>query len=317
MRRQLVWALAGLVVGSGWGGWVGCGQRIEAPRERPWTKQFPPPDSYVFDYERVGFEMAADLELTQGGLLYVASADGVVPFYQTVVTGPGWPFDGLVDPVLVSEAPDGSIVVADWGDTTVKVYEATGGAPSVAFRDSAWASFGGLAADDAGNIYVADTKRCFVRAYEPDGTPRFSHDVADSGYGLGHVLEPHGLFYDGEFLWIADTGKNWVQKVLPDSVQLGLAFLDGFTYEDEEGNEIKVPFSSPVDVATDPDGYVYVADRGNRRICKFDHDLESFAIVNYDSTMGQPPALRAIGVNSKRVFAKDDSLGSILVWHLR
>ncbi len=312
-QKSLVVTLA-ISAGILWG----CGQRIDAPHEKPWNKELPLPDAYSFNYERVGFDTAVDLELARGGVLYIASADGVVPFYQDLLRGPGWVFEDIVDPVVVSEAPDGSILVADRGEMNVKVYDSTGGTPKLSFSDPDWAVFGGLAGDEDGNIFVADVQRSFVRAYRPDGTPRFTEDMADSGYGLGHVLQPHGLYYDGQHLWIADTGKNWIQKVNPDSVQLGLRFLDGYTYEDDTGNEIKLPFSSPVDVATDSDGFVYVTDQGNKRIFKFTAgDLAPFTTVNYDTTIGQPPHLRATGVNDKFVYAIDDSLGSILVWELK
>jgi hypothetical protein len=300
---------------------AGCGQRIDAPHEEPWTRELPPPDSYVFKFERAGFETATDLELARGGLLYVASAAGVVPYYQPMLGGPGWSFEELVDPAAVCEAPDGKIVVADRSDMTVKVYESDGGAPVSRVQDDDWVEFGGVASDGAGNLFVADSRRSFVRSYLPDGTPRFAADMADSGFGLGHVLNPQGLFYDGEYLWIADTGKNWVQKVQADSVQLGLAFLDGYTYEDADGNEVKLPFSSPVDVAADADGYLYVADQGNQRIFKFEPQEDgkpvSFATVNYDTLTGRIPHVRAIGVNRTMVFAIDDSLGSVLVWEIR
>jgi DNA-binding beta-propeller fold protein YncE len=305
-----------LILGAGMVVLAGCGQRIEAPEERPWNRPLPAADAYSFRYERIGFDTTSDLELARGGLLYVASTDGITPYYQTVEGGPGWTFGGVLDPAAVCEAPNGQIIVADQGDTTVKVFDPDGGDPVASFQDADWIQFGGIAADGAGNIFVADRQRSFVRSYLADGTPRFAEDMADSGFGLGHVLQPNGLFYDGEHLWIADTGKNWVQKVVPDSVQLGLAFLDGYTYEDVDGNEIKIPFSSPIDVATDTDGYLYVADQGNKQIFKFDADLVSFAEVNYDSLVGQPPHLRAIGVSETRVYAIDDSLGSILVWEL-
>jgi len=327
MTRAHLRRITGLVVGIGVACWVGCGQRIDAPHESPFALIIPPPDSYVQLYERLGFDSATDLDLARGGLLYVSSmVNGVTPFYQSVLRGPGWPFEDLVDPAVVAEAPNGDILVGDRGDMHVKVYEADGGAPRVTFTDSLWAEFGGIAADDSGNIYVADAESSFVRAYRPDGTPRFSgQHLADRGFGLGHVMEPHGLFFDGEDLWIADTGKNWVQKVSTREIQLGLAFLDGYTHtyvgQDSLDNtveyEIKISFSSPMDVATDTEGFVYVADRGNRRIFKFDDKMASFTMVNYDTLMSQPPGLRAIGVSDTRVYAIDDSLGAILVWELK
>lgn len=323
MKHRLGWATAALAVVLGAVLCVGCGQRIEAPRKGKFELNIPPPDSYTFKFERVGFGTASDIELARGGLVYLASTEGVTSYYQDINGGPGYPFAEVIDAAATCEAPSGNIVIADRGDMYVKVYEPDGTNMLASFTDTTWSNFGGVAADDSGNIYVADVDRSFVRAYLPDGGPRFVDedgfvvDMADSGFGLGHVLSPHGLFYDGESLWIADTGKNWVQEVLPDSIQLGLAYLDGYTYEDVDGNEIKIPFSSPVDVATDDNGFLYVVDRGNQRIFKFDENRASFATVNYDTTMGRAPGLRAIGVNTSMVFAIDDSLESILVWELR
>jgi DNA-binding beta-propeller fold protein YncE len=302
----------------------GCGQRIDAPEQQEFSREPPTPDSYTRIYVRYDFDDAADLELARGGLVYVNQGTGLRTYYGSVEGGPSYEFEGLIDPAVLCQAPGDSIVIADRGDTTVKIFGPWGGGPRTTFRDPDWVQFGGIAADDDGNIYVSDVKRNFVRAYYRDGTPRFEKDLADSGFGVGHVLEPRGLFFDGEGLLIADTGKGWVQKVSVDSAQVGIWWLTGFLDVDEQGNVVQIPFDSPVDVAADASGFVYVADQGNQRIFKFTADSESFAVVNLDSRdipgleppQEPPRGLRSITANASRVYALDDSVGTILVWKL-
>lgn len=83
----------------------------------------------------------------------------------------------------------------------------------------------GIAADDAGNLYIADTGNHRIRQVTPDGV---IHNIAgtggagfagDGGPALSAQLNaPQGLFLDGAGdLYFADTGNNRIRRLVPDA----------------------------------------------------------------------------------------------------
>jgi uncharacterized protein (TIGR03437 family) len=84
----------------------------------------------------------------------------------------------------------------------------------------------GVAVDDAGNIFIADTGNNRIRQVTPDGV---IHTIAgqdsngfigDGGPAQAAQLDaPGGLFLDGSgALYVADTNNNRIRRLVPDSV---------------------------------------------------------------------------------------------------
>jgi outer membrane protein assembly factor BamB len=312
-RHLAVTALACLVVAA-----AGCGGKYDKPLE---VDRQPRLGAYNYAGTYHGFEGAACLSVT-GGNLFISYSDAgeLRRYYSSGRLVEGVEFRGLVRPTVVGTGRR-AIAIADSGaDIMVRIYGLSGGDPLMSFSDPDWAEIGGLAVDDSGNVYVSDVKRDFVRCYDAAGDPRFETDLADSGFGIGHVRSPRGIYLNGGTLLIAeaDPEKSQVQQIAIDSPQHGVPFsqevplISSFT--DDDGNELA--FLEPVAVATDGDGHVFVLDKGWGKIFRFTADGAADAVVN-SPTSGGPETLDgpvAIGTYGEKVFCLDISTGIVHRW---
>lgn len=109
----------------------------------------------------------------------------------------------------------------------------------------------GLAADEAGNLYVADTGRGSI--YRIDTTGKAVELYAG-------MNAPMGLCWQGNALYVAETGEHRIVKLQDGQ----LSVIAGTGEEgDEDGPALSATFASPKGVAVAPDGTVYVADTVN------------------------------------------------------
>lgn len=115
----------------------------------------------------------------------------------------------------------------------------------------------GLAADDKGNLYVADTYRGIVYKITSAG---IVSAVAE------HLNDPMGLYWNNETLYVAETGANRVIKITRDGTITVIAGSGEDGYAD--GAVADAQFSYPKGVTVGEDGAVYVSDTGNSAIRK-------------------------------------------------
>lgn len=109
----------------------------------------------------------------------------------------------------------------------------------------------GLAADEAGNLYVSETFAGTVRKITPEGNVTiFAKNLTD----------PMGLCWKDGALYIAETGANRIVKTAGGQVTVVAGSgEDGFV----DGSAAKAAFSAPQGVAVGDDGTVYVSDTVN------------------------------------------------------
>jgi DNA-binding beta-propeller fold protein YncE len=172
----------------------------------------------------------------------------------------------LRDPFGLAVAPDGTIFVSE-GIEAHRISRITpGGAHTLYAGGSAGFADGpgesarfhvpsGLARSPDGVLYVADTGNNAIRRITPDGV--VSTIVAPSA-GLNG---PIGLAIGpGGTLIVADTYNDRICSVGPDG---RLTVIAGAAQGFADGAPSEARFDTPVGVATDAAGNIYVADAGN------------------------------------------------------
>ena len=208
----------------------------------------------------------------------------------TVIAGNGAPVfrdsprgvdAGFADPFGVAIGPDGTIYVADAGDSNrIRKVAADGSVSTLAgdgegFADGAGAnaqfnSPSGLALDTAGNIYVADTGNNRIRKITPDGIVTTVAGDGTAGYQDGpadraRFDSPLGLAIDSQNnIYVADTYNDRIRRIAPDSTVSTVAGGGRPGYQD--GDAANALFDTPSAVAVMTDARLVVADSGNNRV---------------------------------------------------
>ena len=137
----------------------------------------------------------------------------------------------------------------------------------VRFNDPA-----GLAVDPFGNIYIADSRNHTIRRIRTNGVVATFAGTAGqasslNGMGTGARFDsPSGVAADRSgTVYVADTGNHTIRRISSNglvSTLAGLAATAGFT----DGPASLARFNSPLGIAVDDHGAIFVADTGNHTI---------------------------------------------------
>ena len=180
----------------------------------------------------------------------------------------------------------GNVYVGDTANHTIRKISPAGAVSTFAGRaqvsgsangsgsDARFYSPEGLAADAAGNIYVADTSNHTIRKITPDGTvSTFAGQANNGGHldGIGpaaQFLYPEGVAVDSAGnVYVADSGNDTIRKISPTGAVITLAG-HATVQGSADGIASAALFSNPTGVAVDAAGNVYVADSYNNTIRK-------------------------------------------------
>jgi hypothetical protein len=131
-----------------------------------------------------------------------------------------------------------------------------------------------VAADSAGNVYVADTENNTIRKITPAGAvSTFAGSAGNSGSadgsgGAARFDQPGGVAVDSAGnVYVADTANHTIRKITPAGVVTTLAGSPG-VQGSSDGTGSAATFSYPSGVAVDSTGNIYVADTDNDTIRK-------------------------------------------------
>lgn len=199
----------------------------------------------------------------------------------------------LYQPTALAFGPDGSLYIADTGNHRVRKVSAGiittvagDGTPGFSgdaglAASSQLSSPGGVAVDPADNLYISDTGNNRIRKVSRGviatiaGFDTTSYG-GDGGPALYAALNaPGGLAFDVDSgsLYIADTGNNRVRKIVSYGVITAVAGDGVAGYSGDGGPATGAHLNSPLAVAVDSAGALYIADRWNGRVRKISDNV--------------------------------------------
>ena len=136
-----------------------------------------------------------------------------------------------------------------------------------------------VVADNAGNVYVADTRHHRIRMVNPSGIISTLAGTGDWGFSgdggpavSARLTRPYGLALDSEGnLFVTDSGNHRVRRVDAEARTIETVAGNGeLGFSSDGGPAAAAPLASPQGVATDNAGAVYLAEAGTSRVRRID-----------------------------------------------
>ena len=277
-------------------------------------------------------------------LLPLLVAADTPPALYTIHTyaGTTWTGDGrsatsavLIQPSGIALDGAGNLYIADAGDHRVRCVGRDGAIRTVAgtgaagftgnfepATSSALNTPYGVAADQAGNLFVADLGNALVRRVGTDGrmiTIAGGGAQAPSPVAAGatsvKLTQPRDVAVDRRGnVFISDFGAHQVYQVTPDG---SLSVVAGTGQPGAMGGPsvaIAAQLSGPAGLALDSNGILYIADSANRRIRKLSGGVLT-TLADRDGKeveLGTPTGLSVDSGN--RLYIADGSSRLTVVW---
>ncbi len=298
----------------------------------------------------IAFRTPKGVAAATDGTLYVSETDSarilavrpdrtVTVFAGTGV--PGFSGDGgdatqaqLDHPAGVAVGMDGSVYIADTGNVRIRRVDKDGRISTIAGSGQRGASVDdgpalqaqlaepyGVAVHADGSIYVSDLATHVVRQVKGDQLLRVAGtgQRAFGGEGVparnAPLSSPRGIAVaDDGRLYIADTDNNRIREVdIHGFVRTFLGTNRG-AFGGDGGPAANASVLRPVGVGVGPEGSIYVADTGNRRIRKVGAD--KFVTTVAAGADASEPALQELAsvavARDGTVYVADSDAGQVL-----
>ena len=188
---------------------------------------------------------------------------------------------------------EGNVYIADTENYRIRRVDRTGTIGTLA-GTGAWGTQGdggpaaragltavhGLAADAAGNLYIADTWDDSIRKIDAHGIITTVAGTGEEGLGgdggpaaEARLDKPRGVAVDAAGnLYIADSDNHRVRRVDPGGTITTIAGTGERGYSGDGGPATEAALAAPYAVTVDAVGSVYVADSGNGIVRRMDPD---------------------------------------------
>ncbi|MBV8500506.1 MAG: hypothetical protein JO006_02165 [Paucibacter sp.] len=142
----------------------------------------------------------------------------------------------------------------------------------------------GIAVDDSGNVFVADSANGTVRRIDPSGNVTTfagqagSLSVQDGQGSAARFVSPSGMTIDAQNnLYVTDSASHVIRKITPSA---DVTTIGGGAYVAGVSNGPVTRFNQPSGIAIDPaTGDLYIADTGNGVIQRLSSNLWAYPVV--------------------------------------
>ncbi len=230
----------------------------------------------------------------------------------------------------------GNVYVADRDNNVVRKIDPLGTITTFAGTDTAGYSGDGqgaasarlnrpyaVAADAAGNVYIADNGNNVIRIVSPTGIINTYAGNDTAGYsGDGNAANhaslnnPLGIAIDAAGnLYIADAGNHVVREVNIAGTISTIAGNGYPGYSGDGGAAVAAVLSNPTGVAVDAAGNVYIADNSNnvvREVLNSDGTIRTFAGDGYSGWSGDGGPAAAAQLSFPSSISVDNA-GSVYI----
>ncbi|HSU54636.1 MAG TPA: hypothetical protein VLT36_11310 [Candidatus Dormibacteraeota bacterium] len=174
----------------------------------------------------------------------------------------------------------------------------------------------GIALDQQGTLFVADTLNRAIRTISPIGTNWVVTTIAGMTNGTGGVAssadgtnnsagfnDPYDLTLDaGGSVYVADTGNNSIRKITRFGTDWAVTTIAGQTLPGSaDGTNTSARFNGPAAIAVDSATNLYVADFGNNTIRKISPVGTNWVTTTIAGMTNAPPG-STDGTNSAARF---------------
>lgn len=167
-----------------------------------------------------------------------------------------WAVTPFINGIAVSDSTNNVVRFIGFDGTETAVGHGVAGHKDGYGMDTEFNNPTGLATDDKGNLYIADTNNNVIRMVTPGGY------VSTFRTGLN---EPTGLCWMNGCLYVAESGAHRILKLKNGKVVGSIGSgLEG----DMDGQADQAQFSYPQGVTVTKDGTVYISDTGNGSVKK-------------------------------------------------